>query len=233
MKTCWPRQVLSIILVLSFSCTTFGADGPSTRAAVLHASGKVQVNGAGSRPITTLFSGDSVQTDGNSVANIIAGGSSVLIMPNASVKFLGNAMEVDQGTVAIATSAGMSAQVDGLTVTPASQKLSKFEVADGEDSVLIAARQGNVAVSDGQQTSTVPQDSQTTRKKKKKAAGAEPAAKGGAFPAKKVALIAGTAAAIAVTGIVLANTGGKKCVSPSADNKKCCTQDQQGNNNCQ
>jgi hypothetical protein len=230
MKTCWPRQLLSVILVFSLSCAILGADGPSTPKAVLHASGKVQVNGSDSRKITTLFSGDSIQTDGDSVANIIAGGSSVLVMPNASVKFLGNAVEVDQGDVAIATSAGMSAQADGLTITPAAKKQSKFEVADNEDSVTVAAQQGNVAVSDGQQTSTVQEGQETTQKKKKK--GAASPATGGSFPVKTVAIVGGTAAAIAVTGIVIANSGGStKCVSPSTD-KKCCTQNQQGNNNC-
>jgi hypothetical protein len=229
MKTCWPRQLLSVILVFSLSCAILGADGPSTPKAVLHASGKVQVNGSDSRKITTLFSGDSIQTDGDSVANIIAGGSSVLVMPNASVKFLGNAVEVDQGDVAIATSAGMSAQADGLTITPAAKKQSKFEVADNEDSVTVAAQQGNVAVSDGQQTSTVQEGQETTQKKKK---GAASPATGGSFPVKTVAIVGGTAAAIAVTGIVIANSGGStKCVSPSTD-KKCCTQNQQGNNNC-
>jgi len=51
-------------------------------------------------------------------------------------------------------------------------------VADTEDSVLIAARQGNVAVSDGQQTSTTEEGQETTHKKKKKEGGAVPAASG-------------------------------------------------------
>ena len=165
MKTCWHRQLLSIILLFSFSCATLGVDGP-TPAAVLHASGKVQVNGTGSSAVTTLFSGDLIQTDADSVANITAGGSSVLVMPNASVKFLGNMVELTQGGMAIATSVGMSAMADGLTITPVSKKLSKFEVAEDQDSVVIAARQGNVSVSDGQQTSTVPEGQQTTKKKK-------------------------------------------------------------------
>jgi len=231
MKNCRQRQLLSIVLVLTCSGATLGADGPISPRAVLHASGKVQVNGAGSRTITALFPGDSIQTEDNSVANISATGSSILVKPNALVKFLGNAVEVDQGEVAIATSSGFSAQADGLTMTPATEKQSKFEVADNEDAVVVAARQGNVAVSDGQQTSTVPEGQQTT--KKKKGAGTVPAATGSSFPVKTVAIVGGTAAALAVTGIVIANSGGsKKCVSPSGD-KKCCTQNQQGNNNCQ
>ena len=75
------------------------ATRPSTcsREAVLRASGKVQVNGAESQRITTLFPGDSIKTEGDSLANIIAGGSSILVMPNASVIFLGNTVELTQG----------------------------------------------------------------------------------------------------------------------------------------
>src|SRR5713101_6040937 len=109
---CSLRQLLSVISVLSFACATLGADGSGAPGAVLQASGKVQVNGIGSRKTTTLFSGDSVQTDAHSVASIIASGSSVFVSPNASVKFLGNAVEVEEGDVTITTSAGMAAKAD-------------------------------------------------------------------------------------------------------------------------
>src|ERR1700722_5316292 len=97
MKPCWPRQLLSIILLFSFACATLGADSPERPAAVLHANGKVQVNGSDVRKVTTLFSGDSVETSDDSVANIVAGGSSVLVLPNAPVNFLGNAGELTTG----------------------------------------------------------------------------------------------------------------------------------------
>jgi hypothetical protein len=38
---------------------------------------------------------------------------------------------------------------------PSAGKMSRFEVAENEDLVVIAARLGSVMVSDGQQTSTV------------------------------------------------------------------------------
>ena len=166
MKTCWLRQSLLLILVL-FACAGFGVEGTGAKA-VLQASGNVQVNGNASRRTTTLFSGDVVETDEGSAANIIAGGSSVLVLSGTAMKFLGNGVELTQGGMAIATSEAMTATVDGLTITPAAQKFSKFEVAEDDDTVVIAARQGNVAVSDGQQTSTVPEGQETKRKKKEK-----------------------------------------------------------------
>src|SRR5882724_3793177 len=101
MKTYGLRQLLSLVLIL-FSCAGFGVEGTGARA-VLQASGKVQVNGNTSGRTTTLFSGDVIQTDEGSAANIIAGGSSVLVMSGAAVKFLGNGVELTQGGMAIAT----------------------------------------------------------------------------------------------------------------------------------
>jgi hypothetical protein len=200
----------------------------------LHANGKVQVNGSDVRKVTTLFSGDSVETSDDSVANIVAGGSSVLVLPNASVKFLGNAVEITQGETAITTSVGMSAMADGLTVTPAPKTLSKFEVAETEDSVVVAAQQGNVAVSDGQQTSTTQEGQETTHKKKKEG-GAAPAASGThEISGKTVALAAALVGATAA-GIVVIQTASnkKKCISSNNDKKCKCKKDKNGKEDCE
>ena len=186
---------------------------------MLQASGNVQVNGNASRRTTTLFSGDVVETDEGSAANIIAGGSSVLLLSGTAMKFLGNGVELTQGGMAIATSEAMTATVDGLTITPAAQKFSKFEVAEDDDTVVIAARQGNVAVSDGQQTSTVPEGQETKRKKKKKGGGAIPAGSGHGISGKTLAIIGGAAGGT-VAGILIAEKGKQKCLSASG-NKKC------------
>ena len=218
MKTFGLRQFLSFVLVMSFSCASLGVESSSVRA-VLNASGKVQVNGNASRQITTLFAGDVIRTDENSAANIIAGGSSVLVMPGASVKFLGNAMELTEGGMTIATSEAMTATVEDLIITPAGQKLSKYEIAEDEDTVVIAARQGNVAVSDGPQTSTVPEGQQTTRKRKRKKGGATPAGSGHGISGTTLGIIGGAAGAT-VAGILIAEKGKQQCLSASG-NKKC------------
>jgi hypothetical protein len=230
---CWQRQLTSIILMLSFSCVALGGDSPSASGAVLHASGKVQVNGAGSREITALFPGDSIQTTEDSVANIVARGSSVLVEPNALVKFMGNEVELAEGSVSVATSEGMAVSAGGLTITPAAQKQSKFEVAESEDLVVIAARQGNVSVADGQQTSTVPEGQESSRKKKK-TGGAAPSAGGTHSISGKTLAIIGGASAATVAGILVAESNKKKkCVS-SSNNKKCkCKKDKNGNEDCE
>ena len=235
-KLCWQRQLTSIVLMLSFSCVALGVDSPGASGAVLHASGKVQVNGAGSREITTLFSGDSIQTAEDSVANIIAGGSSVLVMPNALIKFMGNGVELTEGGVSVATSEGMAVSAYGLTITPAAQKQSKYEVAEADDSVVVAARQGNVTVADGEQTSTVPEGHEAThkKKKKKKAAGAEPAASSSHSISGKTLAVIGGASGATVAGILIAESGQKKkCVSSSGDKKCKCKKDKNGKEVCE
>jgi hypothetical protein len=221
-----------MLLVFSFSYTILGADSASPPKAVLHASGKVQVNGSDSRKITTLFPGDSVQTNEDSVANILASGSSVLVMPNASVKFLGNAVEVDQGTVTIATSIGMAAKADDLTMAPAAgvQKQSRFEVTENEDSVVVAALQGNVAVSDGQQTSTTQEGQETTHEKKRKGGGAVAGATKSLFTVRNIAIVGGAALA---GGLLLDEIGDtKKCISPPGGKNCKCKKDKNGNQSC-
>lgn len=224
MNRCWLTQLVVIIFLPLFSFVLLGADAANSPAAVMHASGAVQVNHAASRSVTALFPGDSVQTETNSRANIIAGGSSVLITPSASVIFMGNIVELRQGAMTVATSAGMSAIADGWTISP-TQKQSKFQVSETEDSVIIAAQQGNVSVNDGQQTSTVP-EGQETKKKKKEGGSAVPAA---TRPIElstrtKALLAAGGAVGLTAIGFEVFEDG-KKCISSSGDKKCKCEKD--------
>ncbi|MDP9162299.1 MAG: hypothetical protein M3O09_18990 [Acidobacteriota bacterium] len=226
-------KVLSISVVLLISFAIIGADGTTRPAAVLHATGKVQVNHAGSRSVTTLFPGDSVQTDGYSVANIIAGGSSVLVPPSGSVIFMGNTVELMQGQMTISTSAGMSAIANGFTISPISKQQSKFDVTENEDTVVIASRQGSLSVNDGQQTSTVSEGQETT-KKKRNGGDAPAAAKGGIRLSKRTKLLLAAGGAVGATAILLeATEDGKRCISSSGDKKCKCDERDDGKRVCE
>ena len=228
MNACGRTLPGIIIMLLSTGCATLGADSSSVPGAVLHATGMVQVNGAAGRETTTLFSGDSIQTDADSVANITASGSSVLIMPKSSVKFLGKLLDLMEGSMSIATSVGMAATAYGVTVTPPSKEPSKFEVVEYQDSVFVVARQGSVIVSDGQQTSDLSEGQQTTRKKKREGAIAAP----GGSHATALAIVGGAAGAT-IAAILFVESNNKKCVSPSG-NKKCkCRKDKKGKDVCE
>jgi hypothetical protein len=218
-KLGWLRRPMSIVLAFSFSCGAWGADDPGPATAMLFASGNVRINGVGSRDTTALFAGDSVQTDEDAVANITAGRSSVLVMPATSVKFLKNLVELDRGGVAIATTDAMSTRTDDLVITPVSRRLSKFEVAENEELVVIAARQGDVLLVDGMEMMRVPEGQQRTRRRKK--AGAPTAGSGHVLSGKTLAIIAGAGVATAVAVVLLTQgTTHQPCVSPSGE-KQC------------
>jgi ribosome-associated protein YbcJ (S4-like RNA binding protein) len=215
----WLRRPVSIVLILWFSCTAWGADDSGPAAAMLFASGNVRINGVGSRETTALFAGDSVQTDEDAVANITAGGSSVLVMPGTFVKFLKNLVELDRGGVAIATTDAMSTRADDLVITPVSRRLSKFEVAESEEFMVIAARQGDVLLVDGMEVMRVPEGQQRTRRRKK--AGVATASGGHVISSKTLAIIAGASVATAVAVILITQaTSHQPCVSPSGE-KQC------------
>jgi len=131
------RRFLGYALIFLFPYSLFAADA---NGALLYANGTTLLNGAGAPRSSPVFNGDEIRTAENSVANITAQGCSVLVLANSSVRFEGNAVQVNQGGVVVSTSKGMSARAGDLKIGPASEKSSKFEVVDNDGEVLIAAR---------------------------------------------------------------------------------------------
>jgi hypothetical protein len=192
------RNTFCWILILIVPASMFAAD---SGAAMLYAKGTAWLNGSTVPRTSAVFPGDLVQTKPNSVANINAPGSSVIILSDSLVKFEGSAVSIEHGGVTVATSQGMTTRAGAVTVSPASNALTEFEVTDLNGTVQIVARKGDVSVSDGSQTSTLAQGEQTTRdetqsdqnKKKKRRGGAAEAAGGGVLDSP-VAIGVGAAA---------------------------------------
>jgi hypothetical protein len=224
------RRLVSWSLLFCFPVAMAATDNAETARAMMYTHGKVEINGASTLPSMALFAGDAVATQADSVANITAEGSSVLVMPNSSVKFEGKSLDLDHGDVVIATSKRLALKADQVTVAPATDKQSKFEVAENEDTVTIAARTGDLTVTDDQGTSTVPEGQQTTKHRKK--SGAAAPSSGGIMSGKTAAILAGAGGAATLAAVLATGSGSKKCMSPGTSNCKC-TQNQQGNNNCQ
>ena len=192
----------------------FAAD--SDRA-MLYSGGTVSLNGSASQS-SVVFSGDLIQTAAGSVAKINARGSSLIVFADSRVQFGGNAIILEHGGVAVSTSKRMATHAGDITVTPAANIWTQFDVTDLDGKVQIAARKGDLTLDDGNGTATLAQGQQTTvdesqkqttvdesgkkKKKKRKNAGAVPAASGGLLDSK-VALIAGGAAVAGVTTWVL------------------------------
>ena len=172
--------VFGVMLAVSpLSLRAADASGP----AMLYAKGTAWLNGGTVPGSSAIFPGDLVQTNPSSMANINASGSSVMILPDSLVKYEGGAVAVDHGGLSGAPAKSLETHADDLTITPASAAWTEFEVNNQDGKVQIVARKGDLNISDGSDTTTLPQGQQTVRdsptKKKRRGGGAAPAAGGG------------------------------------------------------
>ena len=173
------KKLVSCILVLLVPASLFAAD---SAAAMLYTNGTAWLNGTSVPKSSAVFVGDLVQTKADSVANIKAPGSSVLVSSDSLVQMQTDSVKLEHGRVNVGTSKNMAAQVGGLKITPTNAAWTEFEVSDTDGTVQIIARKGNLSLSDG---TSVAQGEQTTREetneknKKRKGGGAVPAAGGG------------------------------------------------------
>src|SRR5216683_7260791 len=181
-------KILSSLLVLILPVALFAADRP---AAMLYSHGTALLNGRSIARSSAIFFGDLVQTNADSAANINASGSIVLVLNDSLVQYQDQAVKLEHGGITISTSKLLATRAGDITVSPAASVWTEFEVRDVDGTVHIAARKGNLTISDETGTTTLAQGEQTTReesqpqtdkKKRKKGAAAAPAAaEGGVF----------------------------------------------------
>jgi hypothetical protein len=176
-------------MVMILPAALFAADQPD---AMLYSHGTALLNGTSITRSSALFSGDLVQTAADSVANINATGSSVLLLNDSLVQYEGNTLKLEHGGVTVSTSKSLVTRAGDVTVSPATSALTEFEVRDVDGRVQIAARKGDLTISDDTGTTTLAQGQQTTRddpesqtenkkKKKRGAVAVVPGATGGIF----------------------------------------------------
>src|SRR5437867_5017974 len=109
------RNVLCWLLIGIFPASLMAAD---SNGAMLYAKGTAWINGATVPRSSALFPGDMVQTRPDSVVNINALGSSVTVLADSLVKFEGNAVSVEHGSVSVATSKGLMTRAGEVTIAP-------------------------------------------------------------------------------------------------------------------
>jgi hypothetical protein len=178
------RKTLCWMMIAMFPASLMASESNS---AMLYAKGTAWINGSAVPHSSALFAGDLVQTKPDSIVNINALGSNVTIAADSLVKYEGNAVSIEHGSVSVATSKGMATHVGEVTIAPTQPNWTEFDVTDVNGSVQIMARKGDVTIADANGTNTLPQGQQTTRdesqdqkSKKRKAAGAAaPAGQGG------------------------------------------------------
>jgi len=209
-------------MALIFPLSLTAADAGS---AILQSQGGVWINGNEAQNSSAIFPGDVIETKSGSVANLNADGSIVLIQPESVVKFQDNSLALEHGSVAVGTSKGMSVHVNCITVVPATNDWTQYEVTDVNGIVLVVAKKLDVNVNrEGAQTkpgesglpfATTLHEGQQKTFDETEACGApkRPGAAGAnALNPKWIAAGAGAAVLI---GILLHGGGGNKPVSPA------------------
>lgn len=207
------QSIVSVCLLLLLPNFLFASN-----YAMLTAMGPRNANGNIGPASSAISAGDSVVTQPDSAATITSEASMVLVQPNSSVFFQGNAISMEHGDVVVTTWKGMAVRVGRFVITPAASGLSKFEVSDSGGVLQIAARQGALNISDGATTTVLAEGQQTTRDDSEQAGrGAPPAAGGHLHTSKRklAAIIIGGAAGGATAGVLLATRGGSRPVSPA------------------
>src|SRR6202521_1038123 len=221
-------KILSSVLILILPVTLFAADQP---AAMLYSHGTALLNGHSIARSSAIFFGDLVQTNADSAANINASGSIVLVLNDSLGQYQNDAVKLERGGISVSTSKLLATRAGGITVAPAASAWTEFEVRDVDGRVHIAARKGDLTISDESGTATLAQGEQTTRedsasqkdqdqdqdKKKKKrrkgAAAAPAAAEGGVFNSP---IAVGIGGAVILGGAVwVLAQGGEQPASPT------------------
>src|ERR1700680_4140699 len=158
------QDVICWMLIAVTPASLVAADADSG-AAMLYGRGKgtVWLNGKPLPRSSAVFPGDLIQTQPESLATLDASGSGVIVLPDSLVKFEANAVSLEHGGVSVATSKGMVAVAREITVTPASNTWTEFEVADANGTVQVVASKGEVNVNCGKGTATLSEGEQATR----------------------------------------------------------------------
>jgi hypothetical protein len=180
------RKILSCLMIIIFPAALFAADQAS---AMVYTHGPALLNGNNIPRTSAIFSGDLVQTNKDSVANINATGSTILVLNDSLIQYEGDSVSLEHGGVTVSTSRSLATHVGAVTVSPAKGAWTEFEVRDVDGKVRIVARKGDLTVSDDTGTTTLAQGQETTRdeqsdkkkKKKREGAGTVPGAAGGSL----------------------------------------------------
>ncbi len=138
-------KILSCLMLVIFPGALFAADQP---AAMLYSHGSALLNGNNVPRSSAIFPGDLVQTNRDSVANINATGSTVLVLNDSIVQYEGSAVKLEHGGVTVSTSKLLATRAGDVRVSPAAGVWTEFEVRDVDGRVQIVARKGDLTISD-------------------------------------------------------------------------------------
>jgi len=140
------RNLLCWMMCALFPLSLFAADSGS---AMLRSKGGVWVNGKENPDSSAIFSGDLIETNPGSIANLDAQGSSVLIQSESVIEWGNNELTLDHGSVTVGTSTALRVKVNCLTVEPVANQWTQYDVTNVDGTVHVAAHKLDVKITQG------------------------------------------------------------------------------------
>jgi hypothetical protein len=153
------RIFVSWVMLILFPLSLIAAD---TGSAIVRGSGGVLVNGVEVADSIAVFSGDLLETKPGFIANLDVEGSSVLIQGESIVKFQGDYLILEHGSVAVGTSTSMSVHVNCLKVEPLSNDRTQYDVTDTNGTVQVAAHKKDVRIERAAALHKIPEQSSSS-----------------------------------------------------------------------
>jgi hypothetical protein len=222
MKRLALRNSLCCLMVFLLPASLMATE----EGAIAYVSGSTSVNGVVISRSSVVFPGDVIQTKTSSQANISVAGTSITIFQDSLVAFATNGVVLEDGSVHVGTTKrDMTSKAGVVTVTPASQAWTEFEMSRLNGAVQIIARKGNVNVSEGTEIVTLFEGQSATRgdsassdgstssnnKHKRDKAPAPAAARASGIDSP---ILIGVGAAAIGTGLIYALTRSSSPISP-------------------
>ncbi len=135
------RNFVCLPMIMILPVSLFADD---TGAAILRSNPGVLLNKNPAPASSALFPSDFVETPQKAVARIEATGSSADINPETMVRFEGDELYLEHGSLSVNTSRGLRVRVGCLTITPVNNDWTHYDVKDVEGKVEVSALKSDV-----------------------------------------------------------------------------------------
>ena len=137
------RSLVCLPMMVILPVSLFADD---TGAAILRSNPGVLLNKNPAPASSALFPSDFIETPQKAVARIEATGSTAEINPESMVRFQGDELYLEHGSLSVNTSRGLRVRVGCLTVTPVNNDWTHYDVKDVDGKVEVSAFKSDVYI---------------------------------------------------------------------------------------
>ena len=137
------RRSFATLLFLWLPASLAATDFPQ---GTVEASGTVLLDGAEVHNSSAVSTGDVVETQNSSIANMNLVGSVVGIQPITYIKYESAGVALDHGTVLVSSGKQLTVLTRCLRVTPSSTNWTQFDVTRSNGRVHVVARKADVVI---------------------------------------------------------------------------------------